>query len=94
MIIGSINENINFEKRVSITPDIIKKYKSLGLNINLSKDYAIHLGINDQEYEKEGATILSTADEVILNSNAILQMNILRDLDVKQTKRSNFNRSS
>ena len=30
MIIGSINENINFEKRVSITPDIIKKYKSPG----------------------------------------------------------------
>ncbi len=87
MIIGSINENINFEKRVSITPDIIKKYKSLGLNINLSKDYAVHLGINDQEYEKEGATILSTADEVILNSNAILQMNILRDEMLNKLKK-------
>ena len=71
MIIGSINENTNFEKRVAITPDIIKKYKSLGLNVNLSKDYATHLGIKDQEYEKEGATILMTAEEVIVNSNAM-----------------------
>ena len=47
MIIGSISENINVEKRVAITPDVIKKYKSLGLDINLSKNYASHLVIND-----------------------------------------------
>ena len=58
MIIGSISENINFEKRVAITPDIIKKYKSLGLEIYLTKDYASHLGIKDEEYETEGAKIL------------------------------------
>ena len=40
MIIGSVSENINFEKRVAITPDIIKKYKSLGFEIYLNKDYA------------------------------------------------------
>ena len=30
MIIGSISENREIEKRVAITPDIIKKYKSIG----------------------------------------------------------------
>ena len=59
MIIGSISENTNFEKRVAITPDIVKKYKSLGLEIHLNKNYAIHLGINDTQYENEGANILS-----------------------------------
>ena len=34
MIIGSISEDTKFEKRVAITPDIIKKYKSF-LNINV-----------------------------------------------------------
>ena len=62
MIIGSISENIKLEKRVAITPDVIKKYKSLGLDIYLSKDYASHLGVNDNLYEIEGASILNSDD--------------------------------
>ena len=34
MIIGSISEE-NFEKRVAITPEIVKKYKSLGIEVHL-----------------------------------------------------------
>ncbi len=79
MIIGSISENVNVEKRVAITPDIIKRYKSLGLEIHLAKDYASHLGISDKEYEIEGAVIKENVSEVISNSDAIIQMNILSD---------------
>ncbi len=79
MIVGSISENINLEKRVAITPDVIKKYKSLGLEVNLTKDYALHLGITDHEYETQGANIFNSNEEIISNSNAILQMNILDD---------------
>ena len=87
MIIGSIKENTSLEKRVAITPDIIKKYKLLGLNINLNKDYAIHLGIKDEEYKKEGATILDSANEVIANSDAIVQMNIPNDENLNKLKK-------
>ena len=62
MIIGSISENKNLEKRVSITPDIIKKYNSLGFKVYLNKNYASHLGINDSDYEIEGAKILENED--------------------------------
>ena len=79
MIIGSISEDLNVEKRVAITPDIVKKYISLGLKVNLSKNYASHIGISDNQYEIEGAKILPSNAEVISNSNAILQMNILSD---------------
>ena len=79
MIIGSISENIELEKRVAVTPDIIKKYKSLGLEVHLNKNYAVHIGINDKEYETNGAKILANTEEVISKSNAILQMNILSD---------------
>ena len=75
MIIGSVSENIKSEKRVAITPEVVKKYKSLGLEVNLSKDYALHLGISDSLYEAEGASIKSH-DDVLSNSNAILQINI------------------
>ena len=86
MIVGSISENIKLEKRVAITPDIIKKYKSLGLEVHLSKDYALHLGINDDHYEKEGATI-SSSDEIVSNANAILQMNIPDSEVLKKLKK-------
>ena len=79
MIIGSISENINSEKRVAITPDIVKKYISLGLEIHLTKNYANHLDIEDKEYEKQGAKILTSSKEVISSSNAILQMSIPED---------------
>ena len=57
MIIGSITENLEIEKRVAITPDIIKKYKSIGMDVLINKNYALHIGIDDKEYEKEGAKI-------------------------------------
>ncbi len=86
MIVGSISEDRTIEKRVAITPDIIKKYKSLGLEVYLSKDYASHLGILDSAYEQEGAKILKTDEDVISNSNAILQMNILNDQNLNMLK--------
>jgi len=87
MIIGSVSENINLEKRVAITPDIIKKYKSLGFEIYLTKDYASHIGIKDEEYETEGANIKSN-DEVLSSANAILQMNILNDESLNKLKKN------
>ena len=87
MIIGSTSENTDFEKRVAITPEIVKKYKSIGLEINLTKNYASHLGITDEDYETEGAKILETDEEVIFNSNAIIQMNILSDAKLNKLKK-------
>ena len=86
MIIGSISEDINKELRVAITTEIVKKYKSLGFDVHLSKNYASHLGISDKDFVAEGAIIL-TSDEVILNSNAILQMNILNDENLKKLRK-------
>ena len=39
MIIGSISENKSLDQRIAITPDVAKKYKSLGLEIFLTKGY-------------------------------------------------------
>ena len=86
MIIGSISEDIKFEKRVAITPDIIKKYKSLGIEVHLTSNYASHLGISDKNYEIEGACI-SSEDKIISDSNAIVQMSILKDDNLNKLKK-------
>jgi NAD(P) transhydrogenase subunit alpha len=86
MIVGSIKEDINLEKRVSITPETAKKIISLGLNINLEKSYAIHLGIEDKQYEAAGVNFYNSSKEVINNSNLILKVNCPTDEEIKNLK--------
>ena len=88
MIIGSILENKNIEKRVAITPDIIKKYLSLGLKVHLCENYASHLGIADDEYEAEGAKIFKDENEILSNANAILQLNILSQQNLNKLQKN------
>ena len=79
MIIGSIKEDINLEKRISITPDVIKKYKSIGIDVCLTKGYGNHIGIDDNIFLREAAKIFNSDIEVINNSELIVQLNILSD---------------
>ena len=79
MKIGSILENQKVEKRVAIMPEIVKKYLSLGFEILLSKNYASHLGIEDEEYLKVGAKISSDENEILNSSDIVVQLGILSD---------------
>ena len=75
MIIGSISENKDLESRISITPDIIKKYNSLGFKVLIEKDYGSHLGFSDEIYINEGCEIESK-ENIIKKSDIILQLNL------------------
>ena len=79
MKVGSILENQNLEKRIAITPEIIKKYTSLGFEVFLSKGYGSHLGINDKDYLDLGAKISNDENEILTSSDIILQLGILTD---------------
>ena len=85
-VIGSVKEDLSIEKRVSITPEIIKKFTSLGFSINLEKKYAEHLGINDDDYKKNGANINFSKEEVFEKSEIILKVNCLSDDEVNLIK--------
>ena len=86
MIVASIKEDIDLEKRISITPETAKNLIALGLSINLEKNYAIHLGINDKEYENLGTKFFNNSSEVINNSDLILKVNCLNDEEIKSLK--------
>ncbi len=79
MKIGSILENQNLEKRIAITPEVVKKYVALGFKINLITNYGSHLGIKDEEYSNLGATILNDEREVLSSSDIIVQLGIISD---------------
>ena len=77
MIIGSILENKK-DKRIAITPEIVKKYISLGFEISLVKNYGSHLGFSDNEFHDVGVKF-KDEKEIVKNSNIITQLGILSD---------------
>ena len=79
MRIGSVLENQENEKRISITPDVIKKYTSLGFEVFLSENYGRHIGINDDEYLKLGVKISKDDREILSSSDIIVQLGMLSD---------------
>ncbi len=79
MKIGSILENQNFEKRIAITPDLVKKYISLGIEVCLIENYGLHLGINDEQYQNMGAKISKDETEILNSSDIIVQLGMLSD---------------
>ena len=79
MKIASISENQKIEKRIAITPEIAKKYISLGFEVYLSENYGIHLGIADDEYKNIGVKFSKDESEIINNSNVIVQLSLLSD---------------
>ena len=79
MKIASILENTKIEKRISITPDIAKKYIDLGFEVALSENYGAHLGFNDQSYLDLGVKVFKNENEVIDGSDIIVQLGLLSD---------------
>ena len=77
MKIGSVLENQKIEKRISITPEIVKKYTSLGFEVFLSENYGHHIGINDDEYKKLGVKFSSDDKEILGLSDIIVQLGML-----------------
>ena len=75
MIIGSVSENKETEKRISITPDIAKKYIASGFQILLEADYGAHLGISDDEFLKEGCKI-EKKENILNQSDIVLQLDL------------------
>ena len=89
MIIGSISENKTSEKRVSITPEISKKYISNGFKVKIEKGIADHIGIKDEEFQKEGC-ILDTKENILKESDVLLQMNFPSDENLNIIKEKNI----
>ena len=76
MNLASVSENRDIEKRIAITPEIAKKYVSLGFNLTLPNNYGTHLGFNDEDYKNLGVNFLDNEEEVINDSENIIQLGL------------------
>ena len=85
MKVSSITENISIEKRIAITPETAKKFISNGFKINLPKNYAKHLGFNDDEYKALDVNILDD-DKDVINSDILVQLGLPTDNNLEYFK--------
>ena len=85
MNLVSVSEDKNIEKRIAITPELAKKYLSLGFNLSLPQNYGFHLGFQDKQYSDLGVNISDNENDLIKNANIIIQLGLPED-----KKLSNF----
>ena len=88
MRIGSVLENQKFEKRISITPELVKKYISLGFEVCLIENYGLHLGIKDEHFINVGVKILKDETEILNSSDIIVQLGMLSEDKTSNIKES------
>ena len=86
MIIVSVSENKNLEKRISITPEIAKKYINLGFEVQLSKNYGKHLGFKEEEYNELGVKFIGDDKKLLENADIIIQMSLLEEEKISYLK--------
>ena len=85
-IIGSVKEDLAIDKRISITPDTVKKFMDLDFSVLLEKKYGDHLGIDDKEYKNNGASLTNSSKEVFEKSEIILKVNFLSNDEIDLIK--------
>ena len=76
MKIVSVLEDKKVEKRISITPEIAKKYIAMGFEVSLPESYGEHLGFSDNEYKKLDVKISKDDNELIDNADVIVQLGL------------------
>ncbi len=86
MKIVSFLENRKMEKRIAITPEIAKKYISLGFEVSLPINYGTHLGFDDHHYKSHGVNIVENETDLYKNSDLILQLGLPSEDKLSQLK--------
>ena len=79
MKIVSLKEDKKIEKRISITPEIAKKYITLGFSVSLPEGYGDHLGFTDQDYKNSGANVSNDEKEITNSADVVVQLNLPSD---------------
>ena len=88
MRIVSVSEDQKIEKRIAITPEIAKRYITLGFEVSLPESYGEHLGFRDGEYKELGAKISKDEKEIINSADVIVQLGLLTEDKISYIKKN------
>lgn len=74
MIAGLTKETVSGERRVALVPAQVATLKKIGLDVLVQAGAGLEAGFPDHEYEKQGAQLVSSADELYAKAELLLQV--------------------
>ncbi len=87
MRIAVLSETEPVETRVAATPDVVKKYKSLGADVVVQAGAGARSGMPDAEFEAAGAAIAPSAGEALREADVILKVRRPADGELNGARR-------
>ena len=82
-------KEVMIEKRISITPDFLKKYIANGLQVSIEKSMGEHLGFLDDNFKELGAEIVERK-KGFLEADIICSVNKLSEEDLTEIKENSL----
>lgn len=74
MKIAVANETSKLENRVAITPDAVKKFRALGVDVAVEHGAGMASGIADAAYAEAGAMIAASTAEALRDADIVLSV--------------------
>ncbi|OCH97375.1 NAD(P) transhydrogenase subunit alpha [Legionella jamestowniensis] len=74
MMISALNES-NTDTRVAITPNAVKHYLKMGLDVAIETNAGLASGFSDAAYQEAGATIVSDRKAMLSTANILVCVN-------------------
>lgn len=74
MKVAVVKETHEYESRVAVSPEIVKKLINMGVEVNIERDAGIKSCFLNEAYEEVGALIKNSFKETIENSDIILKI--------------------
>jgi NAD(P) transhydrogenase subunit alpha len=72
MKIAAAKETAPLESRVALTPDSVKKFRALGVDVAIERGAGLAAGIADAAYEDAGAQLAASAEEAYASADVVL----------------------
>lgn len=87
MLIGIPKETKQYEKRVALTPEVIKAFVKAGYEIQVESNAGAQSFYTNEMYAEAGAKITATKEEVYKTSDVVLKVNAPQPEEIVQMKR-------
>jgi NAD(P) transhydrogenase subunit alpha len=84
--IAILKETKEGERRVALTPGVIKTLIKAGFNCSIQKEAGIEAGFYNEAYTSAGATVLNDTDQLLSQADVVLKVNAPSVEEIMQMK--------
>lgn len=87
MIIAVLRETSEHEKRVALSPDVVRQLNNEDLQIWIEKDAGLPSNFRDSTYKDAGAVIINSKEELLTKADILLSVQAPSDEDLSKLKK-------